>query len=215
MSLKRKTILGLYKSFLLSKIWQKIVGVTPREYELGEFNIQAELAKGKNSLEGYFQSEKYFKDIRLILLKDFTLKKKTKNFLKFEKLITGVSSVSIHVRHGDYVERKITGKYHGILGLDYYRQAIELIRKKIKTPRFFVFSDDPTISDFSGLTNPEELILMSFCKHNIIANSSFSWWAAWLNKNPSKIVIAPKKWFRTKTDSEIIPQGWIMVENNL
>lgn len=212
LALKRKTILKLDKSFLRRRFWQKALGVTPREYELGEFNIKAEFAKPdfRPRLKGYWQNEKYFKDIRPILLKDFTLKKKTKNFLKFKKLISGVNSVSIHVRRGDYVKRKVTGNYHGVLDLDYYRQAVEIIRKKVKKPRFFVFSDDPTISNFSGLTNSEELILMSLCKHQIIANSSFSWWGAWLNRNPAKIVIAPQRWFRAKIDDfEIVPQPWI------
>ena len=93
----------------------------------------------------------------------------------------------------------------------------------MEKPNFFVFSDDISwvkknfkigkpltfISGLRKLTNSEELILMSLCKHNIIANSSFSWWGAWLNKNPAKIVIAPKRWFRAKTDSEIVPQSWI------
>lgn len=211
LTLRRKTTLKLDKSFLRWKIWQKMIGVTPREYELGEFNIQAKLTKvkGRHYLEGYWQSEKYFKDIRRVLLKDFTLKKETNNFLKLKKLITKTNSIGIHVRRGDYVKRAVTGKYHGILNAGYYHKAIGIIRKEVKNPRFFVFSDDPAISDFSGLTSPEELILMSLCEHNIIANSSFSWWGAWLNKNPRKIVIAPRRWFRAKTDSEIVPQPWI------
>ena len=209
LSYRQKTVLKLDKSFLDNTLWQKIVGVTPRKYEMGEFNIQAELVKGKNCLDGYWQSEKYFKNIRKILLLDFTLKKESKNFLKYKKLIIKTNSVSVHIRHGDYVKRAVARKYHGTLSFDYYFKAIELIGKKIKNPRFFVFSDDPMISNFSGLTNNEELILMSKCKHNIIANSSFSWWGAWLNTNPKKIVIAPKKWFRAKTDFEIVPQSWI------
>jgi len=209
LSYRRKTVLKLDKSFLDNFLWQKIVGVTPRKYELGGFNIQAELAKSKNCLDGYWQSEKYFKNIRKILLRDFTLKKESKNFLKYKKLIIKTNSVSVHIRHGDYIKRPVTRKYH--LNPDYYRQAIEIIKQKVKKPHFYLFSDDPIISNFSGLNNNEELILMSFCKHNIIANSSFSWWGAWLNTNPKKIVIAPKKWFRAKTDPEIVPQSWTKI----
>lgn len=217
LSLKHRVLLRLDKSLLERGIKQMIIGTTPREYELGEFDIKAELTdgKGKNCFEGFWQSEKYFKDIRRVLLKDFTLKKETDSFLKYKRLIAKTNSVSIHIRRGDYLKRAVTRKYHGVLNLDYYRRAMELIVKRVKNPRFFVFSDDPTISDFSGLTNSEELILMSFCKHNIIANSSFSWWGAWLNKNPSKVIIAPKRWFRKeRTESGIVPQGWIRVENN-
>lgn len=210
LALKRGTLLGLDKSFLQSKLWQKIVGVTPREYELDKFNIQAELIRDKYPLEGYWQSEKYFKDIRPILLKDFTLRSKSDNFLKFEKLVSDNNSVSVHFRRGDYIKRKVTRNYHGVLGFDYYLQAIEIIKQKIKNPHFFLFSDDSTISSFSGLNSAEELILMSLCRHNIIANSSFSWWGAWLNNNPKKIVIAPKKWFNAiKTDLQRIPRSWI------
>lgn len=231
LSLKRKEILKLDKTLLQWSIRQKIIGTAIREYELGEFNIKAESTKNKSNsyLEGFWQSEEYFKDIRRILLKDFTLKKETQNFLKFKRLVAKTNSVSIHFRRGDYVKRTVTKKYHGTLNLDYYCKAVELIRKKIKTPLFFVFSDDSLwaknnfrikqpITFISGsykLTNPEELILMSLCKHNIIANSSFSWWGAWLNRNRHKIVLAPKRWFRKKrAESEIVPQAWIKVEND-
>ena len=224
LTLERQATLVLDKTYL-TPIRQLITGTTTRHYELGEFKIKAKFtkAKGHNYLDGYWQNEKYFKDIRHILLKDFTLKKKTNNFLKLKKLIAETNSVSIHFRRGDYVKRAVTRKYHGVLNLNYYRRAIALIGEKVEKPNFFVFSDDISwvkknfkigkpltfISGLRKLTNSEELILMSLCKHNIIANSSFSWWGAWLNKNPAKIVIAPKRWFRAKTDSEIVPQSWI------
>ncbi|MFH1863761.1 MAG: alpha-1,2-fucosyltransferase [bacterium] len=231
LSLKRQEILKLDKSLLQWSIRQKIIGTIVREYELGEFNIKAELIKdkGKNYLEGFWQSEEYFKDIRPILLKDFTLKKKTNNFLKLKKLVSETNSVGIHFRRGDYVKRAVTGKYHGVLNFDYYRKAIEIINEKIKNPHFFVFSDDilwvkknfitkqpvTFIGGSHKLTNPEELILMSYCRNNIIANSSFSWWGAWLNRNRHKIVLAPKRWFRKKrAESGIVPRTWIKVENS-
>lgn len=238
LSLKNKTILKLDKSLLERPIWQRLAGIMARRYELGEFNINERFAgfwervlkpKGSLYLDGYWQSENYFKSIRKIILRDFALKKESNNFLKLKRLVANVNSVSIHVRRGDYVKRAVTRKYHGVLNLDYYRRAMELIVKRVKKPHFFVFSDDPLwvkenfkigqamiyVSGSSKLTNSEELILMSFCKHNIIANSSFSWWGAWLNKNPSKVIIAPKRWFRKeRTESGIVPQGWIRVENN-
>lgn len=214
-SIDRKTNLKFDKTFLENTIWQKLTGVTVRAYELGEFNVKAQFSKfwqRNNYFDGYWQNEKYFKKIKPILLKDFTLRNKSDKFLKFKKMISNTNSVSIHIRRGDYVERKVTKDYHGVLGFDYYFKAFELIGKKTKHPRFFIFSDDPTISSFSGLTDGEELILMSKCKHNIIANSSFSWWGAWLNKNPSKIVIAPKKWFGVGVKNTVaLPKEWIRI----
>ena len=231
LSFKRKAILKLDKTLLQWSIRQMIIGTTAREYELGEFNIKAEFTKDKGNsyLEGFWQGEEYFKDIRRILLKDFTLKKETQNFLKLKRLVVKTNSASIHFRRGDYVKRAVTGKYHGVLNFDYYRKAIELVGEKIKNPHFFVFSDDIAwvkknfrikqpvtyISGSGKLTNPEELILMACCRHNIIANSSFSWWGAWLNRNRQKIVLAPKRWFRKKrAESGIVPQTWIKVEND-
>jgi hypothetical protein len=228
-SLRDMAALKLDKSLLQRRLRQILIGTTPREYELGEFNIKAELTKraNKNYLDGFWQSEKYFKDIRNILLKDFTLKKKTPNFLKIKKLIVEGNSVSVHIRRGDYVKRAVTRKYHGILDLSYYYEAVKLIGDKIKKIHIFVFSDDPVwvkenfkteypVTYVSGnfrLTNPEELILMSLSSHSIIANSSFSWWGAWLNKNPHKIIIAPKRWFKAKVkgDNDIVPKGWVKI----
>lgn len=234
LSLENKAVLKLDKSLLEWPICQRLAGITARRYELGEFNINERFAgfwetvlkpKGSLYLDGYWQNEEYFKGIRDILLEDFRLKKKTKNFLKLEKLVCKANSVSIHFRREDYIKKAVTRKYHGTLGLDYYRKAIEIIGEKVKNPSFFVFSDDILwvkknfkkvkeqtvyVSGLCKLTNPEELILMSLCKHNIIANSSFSWWGAWLNKNRRKIVLAPKKWFRAiGTNPGVVPQEWI------
>lgn len=226
LSYRQKTVLKLDKSFLKNTIWQRIIGVTPRKYELGEFNIKAKLTnkKYKNRLEGYWQSEKYFKDIRKMICEDFTLKKESNNFKKLAKIISQTNSVSVHFRRGDYAEKRKTKKYHGLLDTNYYQKALDIINEKVKNPHFFVFSDDPSwvkknfkikqpltfISGSRKLTNSKELILMSLCKHNIIANSSFSWWGAWLNRNPSKIVIAPKKWFRAKIEAKnLLPGDWI------
>lgn len=229
-SIEQKTNLKLDKTFLELPIWQRLTGITVRNYELGEFNVKAQFSgfweKMHPVLDGYWQSEKYFKNIRNIICRDFTIKNKSKNFIHVLNIISGTNSVSIHFRRGDYAWDEKTNKYHGLLGIEYYRKAIDIIQRKMKNPHFFIFSDDPTwvknnfkikkpvthISDFSKLTNAEELVLMSHCEHNIIANSSFSWWGAWLNKNPKKIVIAPKKWFKARIDDkDIVPTGWIRI----
>jgi hypothetical protein len=177
-------------------------------------------------LYGNWQSEKYFKDIRNVILKDFSLKKefsgKTKSFLEN---IEKNNSVSLHIRRGDYVQDKKTNTFHGTCDLNYYDQAIRLIEGKIENPIYFIFSDDidwakdnlktnNQLIFVSGNSIPdyEEIIMMSKCKHNIIANSTFSWWGAWLNENPKKIIISPQKWFNVDTDTrDLIPDKWIKI----
>lgn len=174
---------------------------------------------------GFWQSEKYFTEIRDVLKNDFSPKNapSEENQLIIQK-ISACHSVSLHVRRGDYVNLKDANNFHGICGLDYYSQAIEHIKKNIDNPVFFIFSDDvnwckeniqtefPTyfVEHNTGSNSFEDIRLMSLCKHNITANSSFSWWGAWLNGNPKKIVIAPKKWFKDTSvnTQDLIPENW-------
>lgn len=173
--------------------------------------------------EGYFQNEKYFKHLRSELLKKFSLiiplNEENQNVLNE---INKTNSVSIHIRRGDYVTLDYVNKIHGVCSLDYYKKAIEYIAKQVENPHFFLFSDDIkwvtenlkieypyTIVDFNQVKGCLDLELMKHCKHNIIANSSFSWWGAWLNENPDKIVIAPKNWALKKSKGSIIPGNWI------
>lgn len=176
-------------------------------------------------LAGNWPTDKYFSEIENVIRKDFTLKSEfSQEAKKISDKIINSNSISIHIRRGDYENIEKTKSLHGgICTLDYYIQAIELI--KINNPEFFIFSDDIAwvkdnfkinhpITYVSGNNIPdyEELILMSQCKHNIIANSTFSWWGAWLNHNSNKTVIAPKKWFNSDTDiSDLIPEGWTKI----
>lgn len=176
-------------------------------------------------LEGYWQSEKYFKEMESMLRQDFTLKDE---FAKLDNealdAITAHESVSLHIRRTDYITREKTNRVHGVCSLEYYQATISRIAESVKNPYFFVFSDDirwakdnlkldyPVMYvDHGPEKNYEDLILMSRCKHNILANSTFSWWGAWLNANPSKTVIAPKKWFNdtSRNTKDLIPDGWI------
>lgn len=191
--------------------------------------------KDNTYLYGYWQSEKYFKNVRDIVRKEFVLKNKpSNNFKESIKLINEFdnNSVSIHIRRGDYTLNKIK-KTIGLCPLDYYYKAIKFIKKNIKNPMFFIFTDDvewvkknlrindsikfisrsKVISTESKNKDYEELILMSRCKNNIIANSSFGWWGAWLNNNPNKIVITPKQWFKKQTmNSDDIPlKSWLRI----
>lgn len=179
-------------------------------------------------LEGYWGSEKYFVDIADTICKDFTLKKPPdKANSELIQRIKACNSVSIHVRRRDYVTDKKTHNFHGVCGLNYYKKAVSLITKKVMKPSFFVFSDDPDwckanlrlqypavyVTHNLGKEDHEDISLMSTCKHNIIANSSFSWWGAWLNKNLNKIVIAPKNWFKNKAIdiTDLIPKSWRII----
>ena len=176
--------------------------------------------------EGLYQSEEYFNNIKDVIKKEFTLKNPLGNEAgaSEKEMNNSLFPISLHIRRGDYVKNKIVREILGTLPLEYYKQAINFVTKNIKNPTFFIFSDDiewakenlktslPTVFvSKQGIKDYEELILMSKCKHNIIANSSFSWWGAWLNQNSDKIVIAPKQWFVDKTvdEANILPEGWV------
>jgi len=181
--------------------------------------------RGNVYLIGYWQSEKYFKDIEQIIRQDFTFKHApdTEN-QRLAHIIANTNSVSLHIRRGDYISNPVTYQYHGVCSLDYYRAAIETLTQAIGQPHFFVFSDNMawaqqnlkldypvTFVTHNGAERDyEDLRLMSQCKHHIIANSTFSWWGAWLCAYPSKIVIAPKKWFSgaNHDTKDLIPESW-------
>lgn len=187
---------------------------------------------GVNQLEdnmylyGYWQSEKYFIKFAENIREDFTFKLPfSDQNAEIADQISQVNAVSLHVRRGDYVSNA-KNAFIGVCSLDYYRKAIEQIKNQVDMPVFFVFSDDINwvknnlvldktsvfVSHNIGSESYNDMRLMGLCKHNIIANSSFSWWAAWLNSNSQKIVIAPKQWFANgQDDSDLIPEAWIRV----
>lgn len=174
-------------------------------------------------LKGYWQSEKYFKGIENIIRQEFTLKPKQQNAInkKLLQIIEKTESVAVHIRRKDY----ILSKTHQICPLNYYYSAIKKLAKVTKNPHFFIFSDDiewaknnlelnyPVIfvSNSQKNKNWEDLILISKCKYQIIANSSFSWWGAWLNTNLNKIIIAPQRWYNdpNRNTKDLIPKQWI------
>lgn len=182
--------------------------------------------RGDIYLSGYWQSQKYFLPIRGHLLKEFSLRGPASNgYQHFAQLIGSTQSVSLHIRRGDYISNENALKFHGICPLDYYRKAVDHLNSHVQNLTCFIFSDDiewakanldflPTkvfVSGEEGLTNHEEMLLMSLCQHNIIANSTFSWWGAWLNLHDDKMVIAPAQWFKTKDvdTRDLIPQDWL------
>jgi hypothetical protein len=177
-------------------------------------------------LEGFWQSEKYFLDIRDILHKEFTLRNALEGGdLQLAERIQACNSVSLHFRRGDYLSNPHAARHHGTCGPDYYGRAVRYIGEKVTSPHLFVFSDDPEwtranmkydlpttfVSGVDPTGDGRDLTLMSMCRHHIIANSSFSWWGAWLGDDPGKTVIAPLRWFADPAQdaSDIIPLGWI------
>ncbi len=177
-------------------------------------------------LEGYWLSEKYFSGIKDIIRREFTFQKPPdETNQKLAEQITAVNSVSLHIRKGDYMADPKAAQSHGLCSVRYYLDCIDYITKNVDNPHFFIFSDQPQwskdtlkmsypttyISHNAGEKDYEDMRLMSLCKHNIIANSTFSWWAAWLNSNPQKIVLATQKWFtgRKFNIDDILPAGWI------
>ena len=170
-------------------------------------------------LDGYWQNELYFSAIRELLLVELS-PNCSMNDLSCANLesIKENNSVSLHVRRGDYLNLKDIN----VLDVDYYKKAVEFVRKNVEKPTFFIFSDDLEwcknslgflddciYVDYTE-TEIDDLKLMSFCRHNIIANSSFSWWGAWLNKNPNKTVIAPKGWLLNDPgSSNVILSDWV------
>lgn len=176
-------------------------------------------------LAGYWQSERYFHDVAQTICTDFTFRNppSARNAELAEQIQQG-NTVSLHVRRGDYVKNPKTTATHGLCSLEYYQSAIQYVIDRVERPSFYIFSDDPAwvrenmkiehpsvyVDHNHGAESYNDMRLMSMCKHHIIANSSFSWWGAWLNPNPDKIVVAPRKWFANNNDvSDLFPSGWV------
>jgi hypothetical protein len=190
-----------------------------------QFDGKVLLSKDSSYINGYWHSEKYFKEIEQNLRKELVLKEQLiKSVDEFAKRITETESISLHIRRGDYLTNTWAQSTYHSLPLSYYQKAVEIIQGNSAPMHCFIFSDDPQwvkeniklhskITFVTGNKNYEDLHLMSLCKHNIIANSSFSWWGAWLNQNSSKKIIAPKNWFKDdKIDTEdLIPKSWLSI----
>lgn len=179
-------------------------------------------------LDGYWQSERYFLDVASKLRKEFTLTQPLDeaNRQMLKQIRDPLSqAVSLHIRRGDYVSNAHTAQFHGVCPLDYYRSAVDHMSARSSKPHFFVFSDDPEwVRGNLSLDHPMtvvevnsadrgvfDMMLMMSCSHHVIANSSFSWWGAWLNPHEDKIVVAPKTWFSGASldTRDLIPSSWI------
>ena len=178
-------------------------------------------------LDGFWQSERYFSEIastvRTELAPRFSLSTDRQSILAE---IGTSNAVSVHVRRGDYTTPKNLVK-HGVCSSDYYQDALAVVKSRVTEPHCFVFSDDPEwarehlkldmpvsfVSPPADGRDYEDFVLMSSCRHHVIANSTFSWWAAWLSASHDKLIVAPKQWFAgSEYDArDIVPEGWIRV----
>lgn len=204
--------------------------ISPRYYYNEELTPAVLAMKAPAYLEGYWQSEDYFLDARGALLDEIkpasTLDDRNLTLLSD---MGRANAVAVHVRRGDYVDNASAAKRHGTCSIGYYNEALARIRRSVINPVFYVFSDDMDyarkhidlpietswIQHNSGRESYKDLVLMSNCRHFVIANSSFSWWGAWLSHYSGKIVIAPKQWFRDPGkqagSSRLVPEGWIRI----
>lgn len=211
-----------YNAFFANEskyIEEKRYGFNPEILSLGD-NIY---------LDGFWQTEKYFKDIKNLLFEEFKPRNPVQEYYReiIEK-IKNTESVAVHFRRGDYVSNKKLVEIYGTPSLKYYITAAQIIKEKIPTAIFFLFSDNIEwvkknislpgeiiyVSKETSDCEDEELFTMSFCKHYIISNSTFSWWGAWLStihNNHNKIIIAPQQWFKDESivPKDIIPEEWL------
>lgn len=204
----------------------------PKMYKEASFSFDPKVLELQKPVyvRGFFQSYKYFKGYEKLIREWFAFPIDSLDTLNKELIVTieNTNAIAIHIRRSDYVNDATTQQYHGNCSLEYYLKAISLLTASEKEFRLFFFSDDsewvkeqfgdlPYAKQFVDHNMAEnswkDMLLMSLCQHNIIANSSFSWWAAWLNANPNKKVIAPQKWFAKSeaemNTSDLTPSEWI------
>lgn len=192
------------------------------------FDEGANRLRGDAYLDGYWQSEKYFSGMREMIRKDFIFKEGPNEI--YRRILGEIlerESVSIHIRRGDFAQSEKAGRIHGVLESSYYEDAVKYIANHVQNVHFYLFSDDviwvrqnfkilfpsTIVERTQAVAAHEDMRLMSQCKHNILANSSFSWWAAWLNQNKKKIIVAPKKWFNdpTKDTKDLYIATWVQI----
>jgi hypothetical protein len=192
-------------------------------------NFDSEFLKRKKAYCLYYggwPTEKYFLSIKNEVLDAFSFDIKKVSCQTFDilHLIEKTNSVSIHIRRGDYLSENYNKTFGNICTLQYYDEAIKRIESRIESPVFFVFSDDMEwvqanlqipnanyIDWNTGKDSWQDMFLMSKCKHNIIANSTFSWWGAWLNQFPSKMIIAPSRFSNIGQSIDFIPESWTII----
>jgi hypothetical protein len=213
------------KKTLLTKITPKYRRIV---YQCPFFHYDSNFFKSRKTvyLKGGWQSEKYFSRYRDIIFQSLQLKQEVVSPVSEKaRQIKEKQTVGVHIRRGDYLRMKIIFEWHGVMSKDYYLRGFEEIHKKKGDFSVLYFTDDPEwvqkelipamngeiVSSTTNQNHFQDFHLLSSCQHNIIANSSFSWWAAWLNPNRDKMVIGPKKWFDKgpKDTQDVLPASWI------
>ena len=213
----------------LSRFVRKILPTPKTVYldpEFLTFDPSAMTQSGDVYYDGYWQTEKYFCDIRDRILDLFTFKEELRPYSsKLAERISGKDSVAIHVRRGDFTKESV---YTGICDLSYYDRAISKAKELVSNPCFFVFSDDLSwcksklaplmgeaetvyVEGNTGIHSSDDMRLMSFARCNILANSSFSWWAAYLNRRTDRVAIVPPRWVNGVESRDVYLDSWIKV----
>jgi hypothetical protein len=219
-------LLYMYGTSTLARVLNR-AGLQRYILEPVGFREEVLQSRGNVYLDGYWQSPKYFEGSEAVLRREFEVKRPLSPAgEQVAAEMAATDSICVNVRRADYVTLPESIEAHGFVGKEYYDRGIELIAPRLKDPHIFVTSDDiewcrenlrfkyPTTvlgHDYNGYKFGEYLTLMARCKHFLIPNSSFAWWAAWLNASEDKIVVCPKQWFRNpKIDSsDWIPRQWI------
>lgn len=220
----KKKLNKLFKRKTIPEWWNGLI------YEQPSFTYDAAFENLNEStyLMGYFQSALFFKGIELDIAKAFDpVKFASPQAFEQVKHLQGDQSVAVHIRRGDYAHNPVVTNSFGIIHLDYYDQAIEHLRQTVPNPKIYIFSDDKVVAReaasrwlnaqvMEGQSAGDDLFLMSNARHHILANSSFSWWSAWLDQRRDGIRIAPKQWFtpamlETHPTHDLIPSSWTQI----
>ncbi len=225
------------KGSVCGKLWCHLISLLQKYlsadclFRMGIITSSQQLTKATRKrnyvLMDYFFTDFFFKHYKADILHDLTFRQPMNEVNQaIANRIATLEAVSVHIRRGDYLSNANAAQTFAIVPQTYYTQAMAYMRERVNNPKFFVFSDDiawcKTFLDDTcefvdinhGADSYNDMRLMSMCKHNIIANSTFSWWGAWLNTNPQKIVIAPKVWFKNavaNANQERYPAEWIQM----
>ena len=214
-------------NFWLSRVIRKVFPVRKTEYIQRlhyKYYPEALAIEGDMYFDGYWQSYEYFKDYKEVLLKTYAHGTPDEYNQRMISSLAETESVGVHIRRGDY---KTSPQFYGICNLEYYSKAIEIIKKKVNNPSFYIFSDEIAwckekiapllegckitfVTENKGAKSCWDMFLMTHCKHLIIANSSFSWWGAFLNNNGGTIV-SPSRWVNREEEQQTPSYDWIQI----
>ena len=230
-------LLPQWRSSRIGRLWQAMSFLLPAVFHAPVFlphgfayDARIEKLRRPVYMVGYWQTERYFAWNRNRLIQDLVLRADQDTNAVWLQKIDACNSVSLHVRRGDYINSSSAAQIHGTCDLGYYRRAIEDLMRREPNIEVFVFSDEPQWA-LSNLhlpvpmhvvdANPPEqgyldIELMRRCRHHVLANSSFSWWGAWLCEYPGQIVFAPTQWFANPgfNTNDVVPARWHRLQSS-